>query len=587
MRRSAWLTCLLLSAAAAHAQVREAVVLRDGILQTVVERAGTGVIRGRVFGPNGRTIARAQLRLVETDSGRGVGFAATDEDGRYEFSSLAAGSYRVTAGKPGYLVMEYGQQRAFERGTLVTVRDAEVVGAIDISLPQHGSISGRLVDDNGDAVEDAMVQLFQIRFVDGRQQLVPVPGVAVRTSNDLGRYRLFGIPPGQYVVGAATNLTVSRNVTDGIPGFAPAYAPGTPNAAEARLVSVDLSQEVSDVDITFLPITTARVSGTAVSSTGVPLHPNGTFSLNATQRSGALAAAPMRGNLNAAGEFDIKNVPPGDYVLQVVGQRNRDADEGEFAAQFLTIAGRDTRDLHLRAAPGSRLAGRVVFEGTSGALEDLLAGSSRGSGTTTLAALERRRIEVTTVPIDLDQAPLGGHVARHAVDAQGRFDLRGLTGRRLIRLAREPAGWVLKAVLVNGVDVTDTPLGFGTSDESLDGVEIVLTRRISEVSGRISDARGRPQTAYVAVFSSDRDRWTPASRFVKFARSAVDGTFLIRGLPPGDYHVVAVDRMLEGIGEWQDPEFLESVAPVAARIRLGEGQQVSINPRFLVRQSGF
>jgi hypothetical protein len=158
-----------------------------------------------------------------------------------------------------------------------------------------------------------------------------------------------------------------------------------------------------------------------------------------------------------------------------------------------------------------------------------------------------------------------------------------LTGRRLIRLAREPAGWVLKAVLVNGVDVTDTPLGFGTSDESLDGVEIVLTRRISEVSGRISDARGRPQTAYVAVFSSDRDRWTPASRFVKFARSAVDGTFLIRGLPPGDYHVVAVDRMLEGIGEWQDPEFLESVAPVAARIRLGEGQQISINPRFLVR----
>src|SRR5687767_10413795 len=145
MKRTAWLTCLLLSAATAHAQVREVRVLRDGVLQTVVEHAGKSAIRGRVFGPNGRALARAQLRLIEMESGRGVGFAATDEEGRYEFSSLAAGSYRLTAGKSGYLVMEYGQRRAFERGIPITVRDAEAVGSIDISLPQNGSISGRLV----------------------------------------------------------------------------------------------------------------------------------------------------------------------------------------------------------------------------------------------------------------------------------------------------------------------------------------------------------------------------------------------------------------------------------------------------------
>ena len=163
-----------------------------------------------------------------------------------------------------------------------------------------------------------MVQLFQVRFADGRRQLVPVGGVAVRTSNDLGRYRLFGIPPGLYIVCAATNLTVSRNVIDGIPGYAPAYAPGTPNAAEARTIARrSFSGGQRRRHHVSCRWRRPRLSGVAVNSAGAPLHPNGTFVLSASQRSGALAPAPMRGDLNGEGEFDIRNVPPGDYVLQV------------------------------------------------------------------------------------------------------------------------------------------------------------------------------------------------------------------------------------------------------------------------------
>ena len=81
----------------------------------------------------------------------------------------------MTAGKTGYLVMEYGQQRAFERGTPLTLADGETLEKIDITLPQNGDISGRFTDENGDPVEGAMVELFQVRFADGRRQLVPVP----------------------------------------------------------------------------------------------------------------------------------------------------------------------------------------------------------------------------------------------------------------------------------------------------------------------------------------------------------------------------------------------------------------------------
>ena len=64
---------------------------------------------------------------MHAESGRGLGFASTDEEGRYEFTSMAAGDYRLSAGKAGYLVMEYGQRRAFERGTPLTLADGAVL----------------------------------------------------------------------------------------------------------------------------------------------------------------------------------------------------------------------------------------------------------------------------------------------------------------------------------------------------------------------------------------------------------------------------------------------------------------------------
>jgi hypothetical protein len=545
----------------------------DGVQQRrVTVKEGTGTIRGRVFGPLG-PLVRAQVQLLAADSDRSLGFSATDSEGRYEFANVFAGTYRVTAGIAGYLPMEFGQRRAFERGISLTLTDRGMLDKIDITLARSGAIMGRIADENGDPVEGAMVQLFQARVVNGRRQLVAVPNVAVRTSNDLGNYRLFGIAPGQYIVSAASGLSVSRTVSEGIPGFAPVYAPNTPSPAEARPILVGLSQEVTDFDITLLPLRTARISGLAVNSHGAPLHPNATFSLNPSQRSGSIAQVPMRGTIPADGSFDIRNVPPGEYVLQIFVQNPREETEGAFGAQFITVAGVDIRDLRVQASAGSRLAGHVIYEG----LPEPPDPRERPP------ANRLEMIQVTTVPLDSDRAPLGGRPARDTVvPTQTDFDLRGLTGPRLVRIDRA-SGWFLKSVFVRGVDVTDTPLEFGTQAESLDDVEITVTRRFSEVSGRISTARGQPGSGYVLVFSADRDRWTMASRHIRFAKASLDGDFTVHGLPPGDYYVAAVDRLLEGIGEWQDPAVLEELIPDAVRVSVGEDQHQVVSPRLVIR----
>jgi hypothetical protein len=141
----------------------------------------------------------------------------------------------------------------------------------------------------------------------------------------------------------------------------------------------------------------------------------------------------------------------------------------------------------------------------------------------------------------------------------------------------------LKAVRINGLDVTDSPLTFGSRAESLQDVEIVLTRQVSTLTGRLTDPRGQAATGYVVAFSTNRDRWGLASRYVRLTRSQPDGSFTLAGLPADDYHVVAVDRLLEGIGEWQDPAFLESMAASALRVSVPDGQQLTISPKYVTR----
>ena len=55
-----------------------------------------------------------------------------------------------------------------------------------------------------------------------------------------------------------------------------------------------------------------------------------------------------------------------------------------------------------------------------------------------------------------------------------------------------PPGWVLKEIRAGGINVTDQALPFGTADESLRDVEIVLTDRVSElIDLSATIARGR------------------------------------------------------------------------------------------------
>ena len=108
----------------------------------------------------------------------------------------------------------------------------------------------------------------------------------------------------------------------------------------------------------------------------------------------------------------------------------------------------------------------------------------------------------------------------------------------------------------------------------------------ARVSGLVTDDRASPvRDSIVVVFPTDHSKWTIRSRWAKTGRSAQDGTFRLTGVVPGDYWIVAVDRMdgTDVAGDLQNPDVLDALAAHAQRISLGEGQSQSLTLRLVRR----
>jgi hypothetical protein len=73
----------------------------------------------------------------------------------------------------------------------------------------------------------------------------------------------------------------------------------------------------------------------------------------------------------------------------------------------------------------------------------------------------------------------------------------------MLQAASVTASWTLRSVTVDGVDTTDTPIDFNRGD--VDNIEVLLTQRVTELSGTVTSDRGmKVVDGTVVAFSPDR-----------------------------------------------------------------------------------
>jgi hypothetical protein len=160
------------------------------------------------------------------------------------------------------------------------------------------------------------------------------------------------------------------------------------------------------------------------------------------------------------------------------------------------------------------------------------------------------------------------------VQPDGSFEVRGMTGTRLVRVSGLPAGMALKSVRAQGMDVTDDGLEIGQAD--VGDVEVVVTAAPTKVTGAVTDGTGTAQGDYVVViFPDDKRRWTaPMNRFVLLARPGADGAFTVTALPPGTYLAVALASA--DAGEWAEPDNLDRLRATAMSFTLADRESKTL-----------
>jgi hypothetical protein len=500
-----------------------------------------GAISGRVLGSDARAVGGAFVTL--TAGIEGARETTTDPEGRYEFTGLPAGSYRVTAAKLGTALTMRG------RPAEVTITDRPVLSGINVEMQRPSAVIGSVVDHFGEPMEGLTVELWRPVLSDGRRMLKRPEAVPPRRTDDRGRYRLFRVTAGEYYVTAGEEARSRRNAVEGPDSSLRVYYPGTSVVAEAVAVRVAAGLDAAGIHITHAPPTGGRVYGSAFDSRGQPLR----FPVTLIERSraGRPIQAERMARVRDDGAFEFQNVPPGDYVVQATF-RPTPGRPRELGIAFVTVAALDAPPVTLRTSRGTRVRGRVVFEGDT-------------------ARVRPDSFGVAAHPSDPDYAETGMDTPSAGVGDDGTVELY-LQGPMRITSAAVPEGWWLKSATIGGVDAADNPYTFAANGEPV-AMTLVFADAGSGVSGRVVDDRGRAvRDSFVLAFSTDSARWHPRSRYVRRWRPGADGAFRGPALPGGDYWVIAVDR-LEG-RELQDVEVLEALEKSAQRITLYEGQRL-------------
>jgi hypothetical protein len=565
--------------------------------------AGTASISGTVFVAGEPKLPARRVRVTLTNVARSSPgqTTTTDDSGAFAFRGLPAGKFELQAFKNAYLRASYGASRPDRAGTPVVVNDGEPIANLSMTIARGGVITGVVRDGRGRPVPGVNVRVLKLGYnaVTGEQSLgAPSLGSASMT-DDRGEYRAYGLPPGGYLVVAAPGspsgrgndgirqltrdevqqaLQMARSGAPAAPAptrpsspapassparvnYAPVFHPGATDIRAAATIALGLSEERTGVDITMQLVPTATISGTVSAASGTLPQFLSVGLVPAGAQTEMLNGAGVRGLSTQPGadrSYTFAGVAPGTYTIKAIvgsgGARGAPLNAPtQWAAAEVNVNGQDL-EIPLTLQPGVAINGRVVFEGSQP------------------AAAELQALSFALMPPGSGGRVLYGGGGR--VDAQGRFTFAGVTPDiyQFVTTWTAPGAsekWAIKSSTANGRESFEAPLRVNPN-ETIEWT-ITYTDKPATLTGALKDPGGRAATDYfILVFSADPRHWTPGSRRVRMTRPATDGSYSVKGLPPGDYFLAAPADL--ETGEWNDPTLLERLVRSSSKVTLRDGE---------------
>lgn len=471
--------------------------------------------------------------------------ALSDAAGSFLFSSVAPGEYQLEADGNEYPRQFYGQHSRYSQGKILKLTPGNGLKNVEFRLEPAVVITGKVTDEDGEPLENIQVTA----FAGARNRQWPMGN---GQTNDLGEYRIFGLQAGSFYLVAAPNNQTRESTNDEI--YAPEFYPGTSDPSQATPIDTHPGDVVSGADFTLTPVEPASVFGQVINGgTGKPAAAGFFVNLQATAggTSSGISAAYMVGSVvGADGRFDIKNVPPGSYILMSTEGGINNSLSG--AVKLDVSAGERLTGVLLTLMPGVELSGRVSADPSP--------------------ALKVQSLFVLLLP-----DPSSGLIQPRGdnVKSDGTFRVRDIPpGKYRVNVGGFPPQYYLKSAAMDGADVLENGLTV-VAGEPPGKLALFLSLDGGAIQGTVLNNDSKPVDNSTVVLVPDSPR---RDRDDLYSRTQTDlmGHFTMPGLPAGDDKLFAWED-LQG-HDAKDPDFIRLFEDRGkeVEVRLREQQNVQL-----------
>lgn len=510
---------------------------------------GKGIVQGKaVQSSDGQGIRKVIVQLSGGKRESPLEYTtATDAAGEFKFEGVAPGQYHLLLTRTSYVWLS-----KIGREELITVEAGRDVTGLLFKMEAAGLITGKIVDADGDAVPGISVRAVRSgKAGSGRDGDQEAEGV----TNDVGEYRIPNLHPGRYVVRAdpgSEDKPVPNPAEKGHEReravYVSTYYPGTRDDKQAGPIQV-IPGGIATANFGLLSSQAYRVNGTVVGLANAQMSHILLVSKNGRPQQGT--------TFEEGGRFEFPNVQPGTYsvkVLSVTGlaEVKRPSMKFETIRTPIVVSTSDVVGLRLQLEAGGAVNGKFHLEGDQ--------------------KINWSKVTAILVPVGEIGIQASMPAATENLNENGFFEIKDVAAGdyqlTVAAQAEEFRDYYLKSVLMDGREVVDT--GFAVSAGTT--LDVCVSAKGAAIEGTVVDSKAQPvpEVAVLTIPSSGK-----LGRPDSYQQGRTDerGHFLLRGMNPGEFTVLALEDLSE---DFRSAEFFQKYASRGEKVKLEEGEKKSV-----------
>jgi protocatechuate 3,4-dioxygenase beta subunit len=474
-------------------------------------------VSGRVIKrATGEPLKSARVFLDENGTANGHSYTQyTDANGRFTFKNVMPGRYDFEAHHNDFVEEDYHPDGAAAAAVLDLTPGLKLDKVL-FRLTAAAVVIGHIVDEGGEPVPGVSVQVLAEES-NGSEKVLDE--VVEGFTDDLGQFRLYGIPPGEYYFRAydtgmpdlsPMELAEGRGFHHGnLTKHPVSYYPGVLHRGQAQKISLKASEEFQ-VEMALKPAQTpVSVSGIVIGPSGTPLA-GASVDLEDTEETEPSRFAGNGAATDAKGHFQINNVLSSSYRLGASWWNNNKVYS---TGQPVTVGAENVTNVRLALESPVAVSGTIVAEKHF----DFIG----------------QRIVVGLVPIDRNSP--NQVYGTGMVQQDGTFSAEAFPSTYSLRIQGLPEGWYLRSATLNGEDVLEH--GTKIDGAGAEKLELQISHSAASLEGivRMDDKPAVGASIRLAPTRENPNR----GDLLKGTSTDQNGHFILTSIVPGAYKIIA------------------------------------------------